>query len=242
MTNVTVPPPIDASRWALFLDIDGTLLDIAPLPHEVVVPADLPPLLARLSFRLSGAMALISGRSLADIDDLIPGERDAAGTHGAEWRLARSRFALADARSKVALAAVERGVQRLAGVVVERKPGAVALHYRRVPHHAAAVQALVEEALRAAPDALRPMRGKELMELIPAGVGKGLAIERFMGHSPYTGRVPVFVGDDRTDEEGFETVNRLGGLSVHVGEGVSAARFRLESPTAVRCWLAEADR
>lgn len=237
------PLPPDPAAWALFLDIDGTLLDIAPTPEGVIIPATLPPLLDSLTRRLSGALALISGRSLADIDRLFPQRTDAAGIHGAEWRMSGKSAARTDDRGQDLVpddlvTGIETQARLLPGVLVERKPRSVALHYRSAPEHATAVHALAEAAVRRAPSPLRLLRGKAVIELIPAGAGKGKAIEQFMQTPPYAGRTPVFVGDDVTDEDGFITINRMGGISIYVGGNPTAARCRFSSPAAVRQWLA----
>ena len=235
------PPLTDRCDWALFLDVDGTLIDIAPAPDEVVVPGDLAPLLESIAAGLSGAVALVSGRRLADVERLFPLGLGGAGVHGAEWRLpggAVHREGRWSAGTATAVAAEAGG---LPGVMVEDKGLAVALHFRRVPEQAPAAIALAEAAMAAAAPPLRLLRGKAVVELIPADAGKGRAIARFMGHAPFAGRIPVFVGDDVTDEDGFEAVNRMGGVSIHVGAAATAARYRLASPEAVRHWLHKLD-
>jgi trehalose 6-phosphate phosphatase len=237
----TVWPPLpDPGAWALFLDIDGTLVDIAPTPGEAAVPPSLPPLLDQLSARLSGALALVSGRAIASLDMLLPGGRDAAGAHGAEWRLA-GRFRLCGGPWPGELAAVAADeASRLPGVLVERKARSMSLHFRAAPAMADTVLDLAERFVRASPERLRLIHGKAVVEVVPAAAGKGPAIGRFMEVPPYAGRIPVFVGDDITDEEGFVAVNRMGGITVHVGDaGWTAATARLPSPAAVRRWLAD---
>lgn len=235
------PPPIDPATQALFLDIDGSLLDLAPTPDAVIVPPCVPALLDSLAHRASGALALISGRSLADIDRLLPANRDAAGTHGAELRLPGMAAPSREDWSDDVTAAVEAGARALPGVLIERKSRSVALHFGAAPEHEAAARALAETVALAAPSPLRLVLGKAVVELVPSGVGKGPAIERFMRAAPYAGRVPVFVGDDLTDEDGFQAVNRMNGISIHVGSKPTAARFRVSTPAAVRRWLAGLD-
>ncbi len=237
------PRPTDRSSWALFLDIDGTLLDLAPAPDAVVVPGTLPPLLDALTRLLSGAVALISGRSLDGIDRLFPGGGDAAGTHGVESRLGGVVTAPATPWPDSLTHAVEAAAARLPGVVVERKSHSVALHYLAAPEQAAAVRALAEAIRRDSALPLTLLDGKAVVEILPAGAGKGAAIERFMRGPPYAGRMPVFVGDDVTDESGFAVVNRMGGISIHIGESPNtAARYRFPSPDSLRNWLADLDR
>lgn len=225
--------------WALFLDIDGTLLDLAPKPDDVVVPPTLSPLLDALTSRFGGALALVSGRSLEGIDRLFPGGRDAAGSHGAEWRLEGETFASTEVWPDDLTCMIETEAKLLPGVLVEPKSRSIALHFRAAPEHAAALRAVAEAAMRATALPLRLLEGKMVIELVPAGMTKGSAIQRFMVCPPYAGRRPVFIGDDATDESGFVAVNEMGGLSIHVGDDpATAARFRFHSPASLRHWLA----
>jgi trehalose 6-phosphate phosphatase len=235
-------PPFNR-HWAFFLDLDGTLVDIAETP-EAVDPGEAEiALLQRLQKACEGALALISGRSLKRIDELFsPLVLAAAGQHGAERRDARGkrhrhRFPAS------ALRATAGGIRSFAarhqGLVFEDKGASVALHYRLAPQLAAAAQKAVRDAAGPLGDAVEVQGGKMVVELKPAGCDKGAAIESFMQEPPFAGRVPVFLGDDTTDEYGFRVVNRLGGHSIKVGEGASAARWRLENPAAARAWLAQ---
>jgi trehalose 6-phosphate phosphatase len=248
MSRPLRPPPAPrdcptwARDWALFLDIDGTLLDLAPEPQAVQVPPGLEVRIKALALGLGGALALISGRPLSNIDRFFPAGFDAAGTHGAQWRLGGAETAPGP-EVEAALAEItpvlREGTDGLPGVLLERKPHAIALHYRLAPEHSARVRSLAGRAAQALGPAFRLQEGKRVIELLPAQAGKGAAIEHFMARPPYAGRTPVFVGDDRTDEDGFAVVNALAGLSIRVGEGgQTQARFRLHSPTAVRDWLA----
>lgn len=241
-----VPPGPDecpdwAQQWALFLDIDGTLLDFADKPQGVRVPDGLTARIARVAGAVGGALALVSGRPLDGIDRLFPGTLDAAGTHGAQWRLAGAERDVGPAVAEQLSRTGEQLSDRLRGwpgVLLERKPHAIALHYRLAPDRAAEVQALAGRTVLALGSDFRLQRGKEVVEILPAAAGKGAAIRRFMGTDPYAGRTPVFVGDDLTDEDGFEAVNALGGFAIRVGdEEPSAAGYRLRSPGAVRDWL-----
>lgn len=239
------PDPLEypdwAGRWALFLDIDGTLLDLAPEPQAVRIPPGLAARIGVLSRGLGGALALVSGRPLSDIDRFFPGGYDAAGTHGAQWRLGGIEMApeptVAAALSGIVVP-LREALDRLPGVLLERKPHAIALHYRLAPECEAQVRSLAENAAERLGPAFRLQAGKLVVELLPAEAGKGAAIRRFMRLPPYAGRTPVFVGDDLTDEDGFAVVNALGGHSVRVGAGEpTLARSRLQSPAAVRGWL-----
>jgi trehalose 6-phosphate phosphatase len=234
-------PPFDRN-WAFFLDLDGTLLDIAETP-EAVDPGEREIiLLAKLKNACDGALALISGRSLTRIDELFsPLMLPAAGQHGAERRDAqgqRHRHPFAVKALKPVAGGIRSFAARHQGLVFEDKGASVALHYRLAPQLAQAAIAKVREAAAPLGDAVEVQGGKMVVELKPAGCDKGKAIEQFMREPPYAGRVAVFLGDDVTDEYGFRVINRIGGHSVKVGEGPSAARWRLESPAAARAWLA----
>jgi trehalose 6-phosphate phosphatase len=234
-------PPFQRN-WAFFLDLDGTLLDLAETPEAVGVSPSEKIFFEKLKDASHGALALISGRSLARIDELFaPLVLPAAGQHGAERRDAQGKRHRHPFSVK-ALKPVAGGIRSFAaqheGLVFEDKGASVALHYRRAPKLAAAARRAVSEAAEPLGDAVEVQGGKMVVELKPAGCDKGRAIEQFMQERPFAGRVPVFLGDDVTDEYGFRVVNRLGGHSVKVGEGPSAARWRLENPAAARIWLA----
>lgn len=198
-------------------------------------------LVARLAEAAGGALALISGRPIAGIDRLFaPLKLAAAGQHGAERRDAAGRL------HEIQLPDLKKAAEAIAGfaaqhdgLIFEHKGLSMGLHYRLAPRLAQAAEAAVREAAAGLGDALEVQSGKMVVELKPAGRDKGRAIDEFMREAPFAGRVPVFIGDDLTDEHGFEVVNRLGGHSVKVGEGASSARWRLEAPASVRAWLAE---
>jgi len=233
-------PPFQPG-WALFLDVDGTLLDIAEHPDRVDTHKIDCDLVEGLQRAAGGALALISGRSLAQLDAMFaPLTLPAAGQHGFErrdvqGRRHRHRFpveTLAPAKDRLREFAAGH-----AGLVLEDKGASVALHYRLAP----ALEQAALEAVRAASaplgGAVQIQRGKMVFELKPAGADKGLAIEEFMREPPFAGRTPVFLGDDVTDEYGFRVVNRLDGHSIKVGPGDTAARWHLPDPAAARAWL-----
>jgi trehalose 6-phosphate phosphatase len=231
--------PAPRRDWALFLDIDGTLIELAPTPDGVMVPAALRENLAALH-RSLGAVALISGRSLHSIDALFdPLVLPASGQHGAEARI--------DGQTRVipplpALRDIVIPLKQFAashpGILVEDKGNSVAIHYRMAPTLAEEVTA-VTHSLIAGRAELEVLASKMAVDVKPRAVSKGEAVAWFMAQSPFAARVPVFVGDDRTDEAGFATVNQRGGLSIRVGErSESAARYSLDSPAAVREWIA----
>jgi trehalose 6-phosphate phosphatase len=236
-------PPSPADDWALFLDVDGCLVDFADAPDAVHVPRRLPSLLAGLAHRLDGAMALVSGRPLAGLDRMFaPLRMPAAGLHGLELRTGDLLLKPAP-EVPAALAGIRDEATELAlawpGAIVEDKGPALGLHWRAAPAARDALRALAEAALPRLPG-YRLQHGDSVVELRPANGDKGAAIAALLDEAPFRGRVPVFAGDDITDESGFATVNARGGISVLVGaREPSAAHYALRSPTAVRRWLAE---
>ncbi len=230
-------PRLDAD-CALFLDFDGTLVDLADQPDAVLVPPDLAPLLQRLSRQLGGALAIVSGRKLADLDHfLAPLQLPAAAEHGAHYRQADGSQVQAASPD---LGPVIRQVMALAqchaGLRAEVKGSCVALHYRHAPQLQALAQQVMRHAANSHPG-LSLLSGKMVFEIKPAHVSKGRAIEDFMQLAPFAGRQPMFVGDDVTDEVGFSAVQALGGIAIKVGPGDTLARHRCSDPTAVRQWL-----
>jgi trehalose 6-phosphate phosphatase len=237
------PPPALARTDALFLDIDGTLLHHADAPDQVHVGAGLLALLPAVSRRLGGAVALITGRSIRDADRLFPGLKLAiAGQHGCSRRSVDGAIhrhpgplpGLSNIRRDLNLFA-----QRHPGILLEDKGSTFAVHYRRVPNLAALVHRKLRTLLAGMPEgAWVIQRGKAVAELRPHGRDKGTAILEYLEESPFRGRVPVFVGDDLTDEYGFAAVASQGGWAVKVGRGPTVARYRLSNVVAVRSWLA----
>jgi trehalose 6-phosphate phosphatase len=235
-------PPF-ASNWAFFLDIDGTLFDIAALPAAVHAGAADFELLTALYEAAGGAAALVSGRPIAGIDKMFaPLKLPAAGQHGVERRDARGRILRHAPPSDLWRAAIAplRGLAaRHEGLLFEDKGMSVALHYRLVPELEPDALAAVRVAAARLGERYEVLPGKMVFELRPSGRDKGVAIEEFMRERPFTRRVPVFLGDDVSDEHGFMVVNRLGGHSVKVGVGATAARWNLPDPAAARAWLAQ---
>ena len=233
-------PPF-SRNWAFFLDLDGTLLEIAETPDAVGIGPEEKVLMERLVAGAGGAVAVISGRALARIDQIMaPLVLPAAGQHGAERRDAkgvrhRHRFP-ANVLRPVAVG-IRSFAARHQGLVFEDKGASVALHYRKAPQLARAAQAAVRDAAGPLGEQVEVQDGKMVVELKPAGCDKGKAIAQFMQEAPFAGRQPVFIGDDATDEYGFRVVNAMGGHSVKVGEGASVARWRLENPASTRAWL-----
>lgn len=239
-SNGAQPPPL-SREWALFLDIDGTLVDIEERPDTVRIDEGLKDLLRRLFGAANGAVAVISGRSVKEIDRLLaPLRLPAAGQHGAERRSADGTLHLhAPVLERIHEAAdrLSRFAMRHRGLIVENKGMSLALHYRLAPKQRKLAAAQMRElAMHLGPE-YSLQQGKEVLELKPSGRDKGTAIEEFMGERPFVGRLPVFLGDDVTDEFGFSCVNRRGGHSVKVGLGPSVAAWRIADAAAVRRWL-----
>ncbi|MBV8506316.1 MAG: trehalose-phosphatase [Alphaproteobacteria bacterium] len=245
LTIAESPPPLDP-RSALFLDVDGTLLEIAPRPELVHVPDGLPALMIRCSAEREGALALISGRPLAQLDRLFqPWQGAAAGLHGLERRRADGNLdCVIDRDSATALDRLRPKLAELAadgtGLMLEDKIGTLALHYRAAPQRAQEIRAVVERLHGEIAPVLRLITGKMVVEFQPRGADKGRAIAAFLAEPPFFGRRPVFVGDDTTDEDGFAEIRRRSGIAIRIGpsDGATAANYRLPSVEAVLAWLA----
>ena len=235
--------PRRVEGWAFFLDFDGTLVEISDVPNTVVMPPDLRPLLSRLSGKAAGALALVSGRSIATLDSfLAPLQLPTVGVHGAEMRLADGDYLTPVAPEVVAVARRALGdvAARHPALVLEDKGISVALHFRGVPELEAVATAAAERAAAETGGVLVVQHGKMVVELRPANADKGRALATLMERRPFLGRRPVAIGDDRTDETMFVTARSLGGVAARVGESrfESAASEHFASPAAVRTWLA----
>jgi len=225
-------------HWALFLDLDGTLLDIAAAPDRVVIPPRLIEALAEVHEALGGALAVVSGRTLDDVDRLLaPLRLPVAAEHGAVIRLPSGVFdRIPETRcpSREWVRQLHEATRDWSGILVEEKIYSVALHYRQAPHRKSALRKLAMSLVLAAPTRFELLTAKEAFEVRPKGVTKGRAVEVLMSHEPFRTRQPVFVGDDITDEDGMEAAVRLGGMGLTV-----AAAFEGQ-PRAVRNWLKRA--
>lgn len=232
------PPDIRAD-CALFLDFDGTLVDLQDDPARVQVDMELSSVLASAKQFLGGAVALVSGRTIVQLDALFAPERPpAAGIHGLELRTAAGVL-----RKTGSTQALRRAAWKLrdrfaseARIRVEDKGAALAIHFRGHPEAEALIREVAESALKSLGAGFRLIAGSDVIELLPTHASKGTAVHAFMSESPFMGRMPVFVGDDTTDIDGFRAACDLGGYAVAVGERV-AAGYRLDSPAAVRDWL-----
>ena len=231
MTGFPLPPP---GRAAFLLDLDGTLLDIAPTPEAVAVPPGLAADLARLRDRVGGALAVVTGRPIAQIDALLPGVPHAvAGEHGGA-----TRHAPGEAAHAVALPDIPPGWREAAARIAASHPGArvedkrrgLVLHYRAAPEHGPSLHAALLALIEPAGGAFHLLGAKMAWEIRPAGADKGSAVRALMAHPPFAGRLPVFVGDDVTDEDGIAAALALGGVGLRVPDAFG-------EPAGVRAWI-----
>jgi trehalose 6-phosphate phosphatase len=231
------------SECAILLDIDGTLLDFAPTPREVWVPPGLATTLDRLLARTSGALALVSGRSLNDIDLIFaPKQFPAVGGHGAEMRISLDSESVAahappmDKELKMRLAAIAK---LSPGILLEDKGYSLALHYRLAPHAEKAIYEAVSLIRADLPNApIEVLPGKCVCEIKHSGFTKATGVRELMTHEPFKGRHPIFIGDDVTDETVFAIMPDLGGLAFSVGRRAQGVAGHFDEPRDVRAWLA----
>ena len=230
-------PPAPTRGWALFLDFDGVLSGLVADPADAGMTPGRAALLERLAGRLGGALAVVSGRGLFDLAQRVPQGVWRSGGHGMDLA-APGEVAVPLAASPPALlAAVEAAIAGMEGVWIEAKGPVLAIHYRAAPEARDRLGAALRDVAEAqAGYGLHG--GKSIWELKPEGADKGRAVAALMARPPFAGRVPVFVGDDVTDEDGFRAVLERGGLAVKVGEGETLAGFRLADVEAVWDWLA----
>jgi trehalose 6-phosphate phosphatase len=234
------PPRLNTRNHAIFVDFDGTLVDIAVTPDAVVVHDDLRALLRALGDDLDGALALLTGRTIGSVEALLHGAiENIAGLHGFEQRLGDITTRALDNVSAIAAAAAEARAVLSADarpVRIEDKTAGLALHYREAPEAGAAVRRFAETL--AEKHGLSLIEGKMVVELTLGVRDKGDALRAFMDVAPFAGRAPIAIGDDRTDEDAFAAAEALGGFGVLVGPPKpSAARYRLDDARAVAAWL-----
>jgi trehalose 6-phosphate phosphatase len=236
----TPPPP--SLQWCLFLDVDGTLIELTDSPLSTFADPDLKTLLGQVAERLGGALALVSGRGIAYLDALFaPLRLPAAGLHGVERRKASGEMhgaSFVDTQLTTARAAVNALVQSHPGTLVEDKGRTLAVHFRMAPDREAAVREALTAIAKPLGSNYHIQEGSMVLEIKPRGFTKATAIKAFMAEPPFSGRTPVFIGDDLTDQDGFRLVEDRGGLSIAVGDRVQG-QFRLENAAAVREWLSQ---
>lgn len=231
------------TQHAFLFDFDGTLAPIAATPQQAVVPAATLEILEQLQSATEGALAIVSGRPIAEIDHLLtPLVLPAAGLHGAQWRgpgsSTVSQIDLDPAPVNAMVAYLRPLVESHPGLHLEHKGLSLALHYRNAADLQAQVIAATETAVQPYTDNFVLQPGKMVIEIKPRHASKAAGIERLMGVAPFSGRVAAFAGDDLTDEAGFRAVNRMGGISIKIGDGPTEAAFRLPTPAALAGWLA----
>ena len=237
---VDILPTITA-QTALFLDFDGTLVEIAATPNLVEIPADVIVSLSSLQLKLGGALALVSGRTLSNLDPFVyPLRLPAAGEHGSQRRSANGHLSLV---TRVDLGTAVHAAQALVlqhpALLLERKTSGISLHYRQAPELESVCIAAMQAAVQHI-SGLELLRGKCVVELKPLAASKGGAIREFMQEAPFAGRQCIFAGDDNTDESGFAAVQSMGGQAIKVGTGTTAARYHCASVTELASWLCAA--
>src|SRR5277367_5969070 len=234
------PPPSPSLDWCLFLDVDGTLIELTDSPLETFADAELKTLLGEVAERLGGAVALVSGRSIEYLDALFaPLRLPAAGLHGVERRKASGALhgaSFVDAQLNQARTAVRALVQAHPGTSIEDKGRSIGVHFRMAPQVAPAIRQALIAIAEPLGSNYHIQEGNMALEIKPRGFTKASAAKAFIKEPPFSGRTPVFVGDDLTDHDGFRWVEDQGGISIAVGEQVHG-QFRLENAAAVRTWL-----
>jgi trehalose 6-phosphate phosphatase len=240
---VSAPPPsLNLDEFAILLDVDGTILDLAPTPAEVVASPNLRRTLARLTRRTGGALALVSGRSVSDLDLIFaPLQLPAVGGHGAELRplaegeAQKSRAGPLDAELKRRFATIAAAGP---GILVEDKGYSIALHYRLAPDKELLVREAVAEICAQLDDkALEILPGKAVIEIKPAGFDKGTGVRALMACRPFAGRRALFIGDDTTDEAAFAVLDEFAGVGFSVGRVIPGTAGHFDAPRDVRRWL-----
>ena len=244
LTSPGDPPGLPA-RASLFLDFDGTLVQLAPRPQDVSVAPWVVPTLQSLLQKLEGALAIVSGRPLSAIDAFLhPLVLAGAGCHGVQQRNVSGRTRLHESAPPTSVVACARALAaRHGGLLLESKPSGVALHYRSSPELGPMCRELLAQALAESPSAAVEWElqdGHCVCELKQRAISKGSAVRACLAEAPFTGRLPVFVGDDVTDEDGIRAVQAAGGFGIRVGPGDSEARYRLTDTDAVADWLRHA--
>ena len=242
MDTETAPPRLSPGELSLFLDFDGTLVPIAERPDAVSVARQTIELVERLQALTGGAVAVVSGRPVETLERfLAPADLALSGSHGLELKLPGRPTARRPVDAAGLAEAVAR-LKRFAGgdnrLLIEEKPASVALHYRQAPERQEECERLVQDILHSRPD-LNLMPGKMVLELKAGSGNKAGAIAELMALEPFRGRVPLFAGDDVTDEDAFGLVEELGGVTVRIGPGETSARYRLDDVAAFLAWLGE---
>jgi trehalose 6-phosphate phosphatase len=231
---------VDISKFALFLDIDGTLIDIASVPTAVVIPRELVALLEKARSAFDGALAIVSGRRIHEIDAMLsPALFAASGVHGCELRSAPNGPIVSQAAADIPiLPELHELAHRFPGVLVEPKGSGVAIHYRLVPARGDDIQQQIYRLMAGVTPPLQLIGGRMVFEILPRGQSKGSAVDALMTREPFIGRLPIMIGDDIGDASAFAVAERNGGMALTVaGEHYPPASAQFDSPAAVRSWL-----
>jgi trehalose 6-phosphate phosphatase len=240
MMNSSAPLP--ALDWCLFLDVDGTLIELTETPFHTQASDELKQTLREVAERLGGALALVSGRSIEYLDALFaPLRLPSAGLHGVERRKASGALhgaSFNDGQLDRARSALSEFVQAHSGTLLEDKGRTIAVHYRMAPQFESVVRDAVMAVAATLGSNYHVQPGSMMLEIKPKGFNKGGAVKEFMKEPPFSGRRPVYVGDDLTDVDGFRAVDVHGGVSVAVGDRIEG-QYHLDDPSAVRAWLRE---
>jgi trehalose 6-phosphate phosphatase len=233
-------PPAPSLDWCLFLDVDGTLIELTDTPSQTVADPEVKALLRDLSVRLDGAVALVSGRQIETLDQLFaPLTLPSSGLHGIERRTAQGKLqggTFIDSKLDDARAAIKLFVDSYPGALLEDKRRTVAIHFRMAPQAGPEARELAAGIVEKLGKQYQIQPGDMMLEIKPRGFTKATAIRAFMQEAPFSGRRPVFIGDDLTDQDGFPAVESMGGISIGVGERVQG-QYHLDTVAQVRDWL-----
>jgi trehalose 6-phosphate phosphatase len=226
---------------AIFLDMDGTLLDLAPTPGSISVPPGLVELLHRVADALDGALAILTGRKIAELDSILSSVRIAAsGVHGAEMRMTPDSQVeqMVPALSQDVIAALTRIAERIPGAFAEPKGGGLAIHYRLAPTTGNEIGTALRQFVETRKGEFEVWPGQKVFEIIPSGFNKGTALSRFAAMEPFKHRIPIMIGDDHGDEPAFAAAERMKGFGLKVASENFSTGTDFEGPRAVRAWLA----
>ena len=238
----SLPDRLQALEWAIFLDVDGTIIDIASTPDSIVVPSELIRTLNSLVKQLNGAVALISGRLIDTLDTMFtPLRLPAAGVHGLFLRPTPDHPIIGPIENEnldSLRSSLLEFIHNYPECLLEDKSVSLAIHYRNAPYAEIPLRYHIDQLLSGYNSALIALSGKNVIEIKPANVTKGSAVKTLMRSPPFTGRIPVYFGDDRTDHDAFDVVNTMGGYTIYIGPyPQGTAQWTLPNPSAMRQWL-----
>jgi trehalose 6-phosphate phosphatase len=228
-------PNICPDNDAMFFDIDGTLIDIAPTPYEVIMPTNLINSLEQLYKKLGGAIALVSGRSLMVIDSLFaPLKLPAAGVHGAELRL-NEKLLMSQPIPQSIRESIYFAFNSYPEIIIEDKKYTIAVHYRQAPDFEEKIYNILQKIINDKEEEIKILKGKMVFEITKSNFNKGTAVKFFMEHPPFMGRKPMFIGDDETDSFAMEVCKKMGGIGIWVDKYYTSKEY--VSTAQVREWI-----